>query len=180
MYNVFTKASEIADEVEEKTEANVDRNMLYTMIALHDSGRFHVQAPESGDTEKDTKRKEKKAKRADSKHELYGVAQMKFALAKLKKEGKEIDPEIEKKIAEYVYNHDYMTPQLNGDRFHEPSSIEGQIARLADRISTSAITEIERYWKTGKRMGTTFFKEEIPFSARESFRFSDIGKYIKA
>lgn len=123
IYNVFKKAQEIADKMEQAGEI-VDRDILYVMIALHDSGRFHVEAPDTTDDEKQMKRKERKAKRADSKHELYGVAQLKFGLAKLKAKGVAIDPATIRKIQEYVYNHDYMTPQLNGDKFHEPSSLE--------------------------------------------------------
>lgn len=180
VYNVYQKALDIADEVELKTNLKVRRDVLYVMIALHDSGRFHMCRPNESDSPAQIATKQKKEAIADSRHALYGQAQLRLALAKLAEKGIAIDPQIIEDINNYIYNHDYMTPMLNGDRYTEPSTIEGQIARLADRISTDAITEIERYRKTGKRRGTAFFNPKIDFEDRVNFRFSQAGSYIKA
>jgi len=51
-------------------------------------------------------------------------------------------------IADYVFNHDFMNARLEDSKYSEPTSIEGQIVRLADRISTDVETEIQRYWDT--------------------------------
>lgn len=179
IFHVYTKANEIADIVKHKTGQRIDPAMLYVMIALHDAGRFHMEKPEATDSDADKIRKDAKAKKADSRHELYGVAQFKFALAKLKKAWISMDPIKEQKIAEYIYNHDFMNAQLNGGKYHEPSSLEWQISRLADRISTPAIPEIERYWATGKRMGTPFFNKDVSFEERKKFTFQHIGQYAK-
>lgn len=180
VYNVYQKALDIADAVELKTKTKVRRDVLYVMIALHDSGRFHMPKPDESDSPKQAAIKQKKAAVADSRHALYGMAQLRFALSKLASKGITIDPQVIQDINNYIYNHDYMTPMLNGDRYTEPYSIEGQIARLADRISTDAVAEMERYWKTGKRLGTNFFNPEISFQQRRDFRFSQAGSYIKA
>jgi hypothetical protein len=62
--------------------------------------------------------------------------------------------------------------------YTEPSSVEGQIVRLSDRISTDPIPEIERYWETGKRLNTPYFKNTISFQDRIDFNFTKIGSYI--
>lgn len=180
VYNVYKKAHEIAGIVHEKTGKNIDENLLYIMIALHDSWRFHMEAPVAWESEKEQKRKQHKAKKADSKHEFYGTSLLRFFVRKLEKKWVQVDPAIVEKIREYVYNHDYMTPELNGDRFHEPSSLEWQIARLADRISTPAVPELERYRATWKRLWTPFYNPNITFEDRKNFTFGKMWQYIKA
>lgn len=180
VYNVYKKADEIAKQIEIETWESIDHNLLYIMIALHDSGRFHMEAPIEWESVSEKSRKEKKAQKADRRHELYGVSQFKFALAKLKKKWIAVDPLITEKVVDYVYNHDFMSEKLSGKwRFHEPLSLEWKIARLADRISTPAIPELERYRETWKRMWTIFYNPDINFAEREAFSFANIWKYAK-
>ncbi|MFA7284905.1 MAG: hypothetical protein WC004_03725, partial [Candidatus Absconditabacterales bacterium] len=121
VYNVYQKALDIADAVEIKTKLKVRRDVLYVMIALHDSGRFHTSKPDPQDTPAQIAIKKKKEDIADSRHALYGQAQLRLALEKLADKGITIDPQIIQDINNYIYNHDYMTPMLNGDRYTEPS-----------------------------------------------------------
>jgi len=180
VYNVYKKADEIADIVEQQTGEKIDRPLLYVMVALHDSGRFIMEAPVDWESTTEVDRKSKKTKKADGKHEFFGTAQLRSAVLHLKKKWIHLDPITVEKIREYVYNHDYMTPELNWDRFHEPSSLEWQIARLADRISTPAVPELERYRATWKRFKTPFFNKNISFEDRKNFTFGQMWKYMKA
>lgn len=180
VYNVYKKADEIAQKIEETGE-KIDHDLLYIMIALHDSGRFHMEAPIDWESDDEQKRKSNKAKKADKRHELYGVSQFRFALAKMKKRWIEVDPNIIDKVVDYVYNHDFMSEKLSWKwRFHEPLSLEWKIARLADRISTPAIPELERYRETWKRMWTTYYNPDITFAEREAFSFAKGWEYTKA
>lgn len=181
VYNVYKKADEIAQKIEQETGEKIDHNLLYIMIALHDSGRFHMEAPIDWESDDEQKRKSHKAKKADKRHELYGVSQFRFALAKMKKRWIEVDPNIIDKVIDYVYNHDFMSEKLSWKgRFHEPLSLEWKIARLADRISTPAIPELERYRETWKRMWTTYYNPDITFAEREAFSFAKGWEYAKA
>ncbi len=139
-----------------------------------------MEAPVDWESSDEQNRKSHKAKKADSKHEFYGTALLRFAVKKLEKKWIHIDPATIEKIRDYVYNHDFMNEQLSGIwRFHEPKSLEWKIARLADRISTPAIPELERYRDTGKRMWTSFYNPDITFEERKNFSFAQIWKYAK-
>lgn len=81
---------------------------------------------------------------------------------------------------DYVYNHDFFNTRLDGDKYQEPKSLEGQITRLADRMSTDISTEARRYWETGKRLKTPYFKKDISFDDRINFSFPKIRDYIKS
>ncbi|MEI6774716.1 MAG: hypothetical protein WCL18_08285 [bacterium] len=75
-------------------------------------------------------------------------------------------------------NHDFFNERLDGEKYHEPTSIEGQITRLADRISTPIQQEIERYRETGKRLGTVYFNNKITWQERIEFTFANMKTYI--
>ncbi|HBB03485.1 TPA: hypothetical protein DCZ39_01080 [Patescibacteria group bacterium] len=77
-YNVFKKSLEVADAVEQNTDIPVDKELLYIMSAMHDSGRFRLPIAKEGDTEKQQQAKEKKRKTAENKHARYGVAQVRL------------------------------------------------------------------------------------------------------
>lgn len=91
-----------------------------------------------------------------------------------------LDPEKIENLMDYVYNHDFFNTRLDGDKYHEPDSLEGQITRLADRMSTDISTEARRYWETGKRLKTPYFKGDIPFEDRINFSFPKIKNYIQS
>ncbi|USN55075.1 MAG: hypothetical protein H6765_00175 [Candidatus Peribacteria bacterium] len=149
-----------------------------------------MRYPEECDDNTEGKNK-RKLKHADKNHELYGVAQFRKALKYLstvgittgesnQSETYVFDPERIAKVEDYIANHDYLTPKMNGDRFHEPVSLEGKIARLADRISESnPAAEVQRYRDTGKRLQTAFFKPSISAAERDAFSFGKIGEYAK-
>ncbi|HBB03484.1 TPA: hypothetical protein DCZ39_01075 [Patescibacteria group bacterium] len=71
-------------------------------------------------------------------------------------------------------NHDFFNERLDGDTYHEPMSIEGQITRLADRISVPIDQEITRYRETGKRLGTKYFNKDITWQERVDFSFANM------
>ena len=100
-------------------------------------------------------------------------------MKRLKEQNITISLEDQKKIEDYILNHDFFNTRLDGEKYHEPISIEGQITRLADRISVSTQEEIKRYWETGKRLGTTYFKKDISWEERIDFSFANMGEYIK-
>lgn len=186
VFNVFKKDLEIADVVEKRTGVKIDRTKLFIMTLLHDSGRFRMIDSskyiwwDSEISEKHQTKVSKFNKNSDSKHEYFWTVVLKNAVEKLRNQWYDLDDTFVEEVREYVYNHDYMTPHLNGDRFQEPKSLEWQIARLADRISTSVIEEIDRYWATWKRMWTQYFNPSITFEERKDFKFSKIGDYFKA
>ncbi len=91
-----------------------------------------------------------------------------------------VPPKQEADLMDYVYNHDFFNTRLDGDTYQEPKSLEGQITRLADRMSTDISTEARRYWETGKRLKTPYFKEDISFEDRVNFSFPKIRNYIKS
>lgn len=179
-YNVFKKSLEIADTVQEKADVSIDKELLYIMSAMHDSGRFRLPIPKESDTQKQQQAKEKKRKTAENNHARYGVAQVRLWIRKLKEKNIIISDEDQKKIEDYIFNHDFFNERLDGDTYHEPLSIEGQITRLADRISVPIDQEIERYRETGKRLGTPYFNKDITWQERVDFSFADIWKYIKS
>ncbi|MCX6825591.1 MAG: HD domain-containing protein [candidate division SR1 bacterium] len=178
-YNVFKKSLEIAEAVEKDSAVSIDKELLYMMSAMHDSGRFRLPIYKEGDTEKQQQAKENKRKKSEREHARYGVAQVKLGIKKLKEKNIMISDEDQKKIEDYVLNHDFFNERLEGDRYHEPVSLEGQIVRLADRISVPVGEEIKRYRETGKRLGTPYFKKNITWKERIDFSFVNMGEYIK-
>ena len=173
-YNVYQKAIEITDRYEQQTDTQVRKHMLYPMAIVHDAMRSLQYSPTD-------KQKARKEKRNDRNHEKYGA----FLFEKMIQSWKQRDIFInlseqeQAEIKEYLINHDYFSEQLNGGRFHELTSIEGQIVRLADRISIPLKDEIQRYWDTWKRLNTPFFNQSMPLSERENFSFDKMGLYFK-
>ena len=47
-------------------------------------------------------------------------------------------------------------------------------------MSTDIKAEVERYWETGKRLGTPYFKNDISIQDRIDFSFPRIKEYIKS
>ncbi len=181
VYNVYKKANEIAQKIEQETWEKIDHNVLYIMVVLHDSWRFFMEAPVIWESTVEQERKEKKMKKADRRHEFYGTMLLRSAVLYLEQKWVNLDPITVEKIRDYVNNHDFMSEKLSWKgRFHEPLSIEWKIARLADRISTPAIPELERYRDTGKRMWTTYYNPNITFAEREAFSFAKGWEYNKA
>lgn len=182
-YNVYKKALEIAQRVEQETDVSVDKTLLYIMSGMHDSGRFRLPIIKEGDaviSPKRTEAKENKRKKAEKQHARYGVAQVKLWIKKLKNENIIVSEEDQHKIEDYIFNHDFFNARLDGENYCEPKSIEGQITRLSDRISVPIEEEIKRYWETGKRLGTTYFKKDISWKERAEFNFANMGAYIKS
>lgn len=166
-FAVNKKANEIAGILEEKTDRTIDRSMLYFMSIAHDSGRFHIS---------ENKRKQIHCERT---HNRCGMAQVRKWIWNLRKLGLNINPEQEIDLMDYIYNHDFLNSRLDGDAYQEPQSLEWQIVRLADRMSTDISTEVRRYWETGKRLKTPYFKQDISFEDRINFSFPKIKKYIQ-
>jgi lipoprotein NlpI len=147
------------------------------MSIFHDAMRS-VQYDESDP------QKIRKEKRNDKNHEKYGAVLFEKLIEKIQSQNdlkKHIQFSSEEKedISEYLINHDFFSEQLNGKRFHEPKSKEGQIVRLADRISIPLKDEIQRYRDTGKRLGTPFFNTTVSLDERENFSFDNMGYYFK-
>lgn len=168
-YNVYKRSLEIALEIESETGEVADRKLLYIMALAHDSARSIVY-PDA------TLGKLVRQKRNDKNHEQLGWRIVKRRIQLLKSKGYEVSPEDEAKLQDYLPNHDFFSKQLNGARFQEPSSLEWQIVRLADRISVPLKDEINRYRDTGKRLGTPFFLPEVPLEVRMSFSFDNMHK----
>jgi hypothetical protein len=179
-YNVFKKSLEIAKEIEEETWEKIDKTLLYVMSGMHDSGRFRLPISKQGDTQQQKQAKEKKQNTSERNHGNYGVSQIKLANKKLKEKWISLDPKEQQKIEDYIRNHDFFNTRLDGTKYQEPSSLEGQITRLADRISVPIEEEIARYRETGKRLNTVYFKPEISFQERVDFNFGNMGNYIKS
>lgn len=179
-YNVFKKALEIAELVEKESDISIDKTLLYIMSAMHDSWRFRLSMHKEDDTPAQHQAKEQKRKKAEREHARYGVAQVKLWVKKLKEKKIELSLEEQQKIEEYILNHDFFNERLDGDKYYEPKSIEGQITRLSDRISVPIEQEIQRYWETGKRLGTVYFNKNITRQERIDFSFSNMGAYIKS
>lgn len=175
VYNVYKRACATADIYEKQTGQKIDRQLLYIMSTMHDSGRFRYSVPNSEDTlAQETAKGEKRAK-AENHHARYGIAQIKLAKQKLQEAGVQIPPEDYEKIKDYILNHDFFNTRLDGDAYSEPQSIEGQIVRLSDRTSVPVTEEIDRYRETGKRRGTQYFIEDIPLKDRIDFTFSNMS-----
>lgn len=178
--NVFKKSLEIAEIVEKETDLNIDTTLLYIMSGMHDSGRFRLPIHKEDDTPKQQEAKEQKRKKAEREHARYGVAQIKLWIKKLKEKNITLSAEDQQKIEDYILNHDFFNTRLDGEKYHEPKSIEGQITRLSDRISVPIDEEISRYWETGKRLGTKYFNKDITRQERVDFSFANMGTYIKS
>ncbi len=178
-YNVFKKSLEIAEQVEQSTWIKVNTTLLYIMSGMHDSWRFRIPIIVENDTDKQIQAKQRKKKKAEQKHNIYGIAQIKLAIRKLKEKNIEINKSDEEKIIDYIYNHDFLNTRLDWENYKEPNSLEGQITRLSDRISTPIEQEIWRYRETGKRLQTPYFKSDISFEERIDFNFNNMGNYIK-
>lgn len=167
-FSVNKKANEIADRIEKETGEIIDRDMLRLMTIAHDSGRFHI----SGN--------EKKQLQCERGHNRCGMAQVRKWIQNLRKQGIIIKSEQEADIMDYVYHHDFFNARLDGDKYSEPRSLEWQIVRLADRMSTNISREARRYWETGKRLKTPYYKREISFEERINFSFPKIKNYIES
>ena len=176
-HNVFKKSLEIVQRVETETALSVDKTLLYIMSGMHDSGRFRLPMLKENETTRNTA-KEQKRKKAESEHASYGVAQIKLWFKKLKEKDIELSLEEQQKIEDYILNHDFFNERLDGKKYHEPMSIEGQITRLADRISTPIQQEVERYRETGKRLGAKYFNNNITWQERIDFSFANMKTYI--
>lgn len=179
-YNVFKKSLEIAELLTKETNIFADTSLLYIMSALHDSGRFRLPIHKESDSPAQKQAKDQKRKKAESEHASYGVAQVKLGIKQLKEKNIQLSHEEQEKIEDYIFNHDFFNERLDGDKYHEPVSIEGQITRLSDRISTPIEQEIERYWETGKRLGTPYFNKNISWQERTDFTFTNMETYIKS
>lgn len=166
-YNVYKKALEIAEILENKTWENVDKDLLYIMAVMHDSWRFHLS---------DNKKKQEKC---EKEHNKCWTAQIRLFQKKLKNKGVEFSQEKVKAIIDYIYNHDFFNERLDGKFLKEPNSLEWQIVRLADRISIDIREEIRRYRDTWKRKNTPLLKDSISFEDRTNFSFDKIWEYIK-
>lgn len=179
VFNVYKKALSIAKEVERQLGIEVNKALLYIMSVYHDSGRFREPIISDQDTEKQIQAKQRKKIKSEREHARYGVAQIKLWISKLKDKGVEINEEDQKKIENYILNHDFFNTRLDWTKYQEPYSLEWQITRLADRISTPIEEEIERYRETWKRLNTTYFKKDISFQERIDFSFANMWIYIK-
>ena len=173
-YNVYQKAIEIADHYEKKTWKKIRKHMIYPMAIVHDAMR-------SLQYEYTDPMKARKEKRNDRNHERYGA----FLFEKIIQSWRQknifvnLSREEQQEIKEYLINHDYFSQQLNGGRFREPQTLEGQMVRLADRISVPLRQEIQRYRDTGKRLNTLFFNTSMPLAERENFSFDKMWTYFK-
>lgn len=174
-FNVYKKSLEIADHIEKETWEKTDRQLLYIMVLAHDAARSIVY-PDSQKS-KAQEAKLRRQKRNDRNHEKYWRLIVKKRLYHLKKQGYTISPEDEAKLEDYLVNHDFFSEQLNGWRFKEPGSLEGQIVRLADRISVPLKDEIDRYWETGKSRQTPFFFKDTDEDIRMNFSFDKMWTY---
>ena len=167
-YNVYQKALEIADKIEEETKENINRSLIYIMAAMHDAGRFHISSNKD------------KQDKCEKQHNKCGVAQIKLFQKRLRQRWYELDDSQVQDITNYIQNHDYLTERLDGSTLKEPESLEWQIVRLADRISTNIIKEVRRYWETGKRRNTPLLSEKVSFQDRINFSFDQIDDYIRS
>ncbi|UFX83314.1 HD domain-containing protein [Candidatus Absconditicoccus praedator] len=167
-HNVYKKALEIADILEEESGEKTNKALIYVMAVMHDSGRFHLSDNHS------------KQDKCERQHNKCGVAQIRLFQKRLRSKGYDLDEGQISSIMDYIYNHDYMTERLDGAKLKEPDSLEGQIVRLADRVSTDVREEVRRYWETGKRRNTPLIKDGISLQDRVEFSFDKIGEYIKA
>lgn len=179
VFNVYKKALEIAKEVERQLGVKVNKTLLYIMSIYHDSARFREPIMSDQDTDDQIQAKQRKKVKSEREHASYWVAQVKLWFIKLKEKWIEISEEDKNKIEDYILNHDFINERLDWSKYQEPSSLEWQITRLADRTSTSIAEEVKRYRETWKRLKTSYFKEDIPFQDRLDFSFSNIGYYIK-
>lgn len=179
VFNVYKKSLEVAKEIERQLGVEVNKTLLYIMSVYHDSGRFREPIISDQDTENQIQAKQKKKVKSEREHARYGVAQIKLWISKLKDKWVEINEEDQKKIENYILNHDFFNTRLDWTKYQEPYSLEGQITRLSDRISTPIEEEIERYRETWKRMNTTYFKKDISFQERVDFTFANMWTYLK-
>ncbi len=179
VFNVYKKSLELAKEIERQLGVEVDKTLLYIMSVYHDSGRFREPIISDQDTENQIQAKQRKKVKSEREHARYGVAQIKLWINKLKDINVSIPEEDQKKIEDYILNHDFFNTRLDWAKYQEPYSLEWQITRLSDRISTPIEEEIERYRETWKRMNTTYFKKDIPFQERVDFSFANMWNYIK-
>lgn len=176
-YNVFKESLRIAHIIEAETWASVDYQLLYIMSLAHDAARSIVY-PE--DVETSTPNKSRREKRNDKKHEYFWWIIVRNRIARLRKHNVFVSPDDDAKLKDYLINHDFFSQQLNGKRFQEPYSLEGQIVRLADRISVPLTEEIDRYRETWKRLKTPFFFPETDINIRMNFSFDDFWAYNEA
>lgn len=179
VFNVYKKALSVANEIERQLGVEVNKGLLYIMSVYHDSWRFREPIISDQDTEKQIQAKQRKKIKSEREHSSYGVAQIKLWIKKLKEKNIIIDKEDQEKIENYILNHDFFNIRLDWNKYQEPYSLEWQITRLADRISTPIEQEIERYRETWKRMNTPYFKKDISFQERIDFSFANIWNYIK-
>jgi hypothetical protein len=168
-HNVYVKAMEIVRYLSDEEQNGVDLELIYLMATVHDSGRFHISE------------NSKKQAKCERRHDLCGAAQVRLGNRKILRRGEpSMSSERIEKLDDYVRNHDFFNTRLDGDSYREPLSLEGQIVRLADRMSTDITEEVRRYWETGKRLKTPYFIKGIPFEDRAHFSFRKVKDYIKA
>lgn len=167
-YNVYKKALEIADILEEESGEKANKALIYVMAVMHDSGRFHLSDNHS------------KQDKCERQHNKCWVAQIRLFQKRLRSKWYDLDEWQISSIMDYIYNHDYMTERLDWTKLKEPDSLEWQIVRLTDRISTDVREEIRRYWETGKKRNTPLIKDNVSLQDRVEFSFDKIWEYIKA
>ncbi|MDD2565486.1 MAG: HD domain-containing protein [Candidatus Gracilibacteria bacterium] len=148
--NVYKKALEIYDEFNLEEQSNINLELIEMMSVFHDIGRFHH-------------------KKCDKKHQKCGMAQVKMYAKKTNMNTEDVS-----KLSDFVKYHDYMSKDLDPNQ-KEPYSIEGQIARVADKMSVDPVSELRRYWDYGKRIGATLFNTEISMGERLEFSFDKRG-----
>ena len=165
-FNVYKKALEIADIYTKKTWVTIDLDTIYIMSVMHDAWRFHFS--------KNSIKQEK----CERHHNECWAAQLRLFRKRLLQKWINVSDEKYNSILDYILNHDYMTERLDWKYLKEPKSIEGQIVRLADRISTDVRQEVRRYWATWKRRKTLLYNPNITLDDRVSFSYDRISEYI--
>jgi len=165
--NVYKKALEVW-ELMEKKWYEIDKVKLFIMAFMHDSWRFHL-----------SEENPKKRIRCEKRHNKCWEWQIRLARKKLDKRWIKLEDSFWNSVYDYIENHDFLNDRLDPN-YKEPNSLEWQIVRLSDRISTDIETEIDRYWETWKRLNTTYFISDISFEDRINFNFTKVGEYINS
>lgn len=150
-YDVFTRALQLADKVEEHEKKPVNREVIEYIAVFHDIGKFFQEI-----------------------HSLENIqiAEKVFCTYAT---GKSISPEIIDAIIDGVRNSDFYNMRLDPSS-NPPKTIEGEIVRAADKMLDNLVAKVDRYWYDyGVPRKVKFFDPNLTFKERAKFSFDNFS-----
>ncbi|GAB4218718.1 MAG: hypothetical protein Fur009_1070 [Candidatus Microgenomates bacterium] len=150
-YDVFSRAFQLADKVEEYEKKPVNREVIEYIAVFHDIGKFFQEI-----------------------HSLENIQIAKEVFV-VYATNKSVPPEIADVVIDGIRNSDFYNRRLDPSS-DSPKTIEGEIVRAADKMLDNLVKKVDRYWYDyGVPRNLKFFDPNITFEERAKFSFDNFS-----